>query len=72
MTADMRRGVLHAFDSGTYTATVEIAGSIAVWLSGVPVSRNIASSELTAGRNVALLQFDATNPVDAVVAAVWT
>jgi hypothetical protein len=69
---NMRRGVLHAFDSGTYKATVEIAGSIAVWLTGVAVARNIASSELTAGRNVAVLQFDPSNPNDAVVAAVWT
>jgi hypothetical protein len=69
---EMQRGVLRAFDSGTYKATVEMAGSIAVWLSGVPVARNIASGELTAGRNVAVLQFDASNPNDAVVAAVWT
>jgi len=68
---EMRRGVLHAFDSGTYKATVEIAGSISVWLTGVPVAHNIASSEMTAGRNVAVLQFDAANPSDAVVAAVW-
>ena len=69
---EMKRGVLRAFDSGTYTATVEIAGSLAVWLSGVPVARNIASGEMTAGRNVAVLLFDASNPNDAVVAAVWT
>ena len=69
---DMRRGTLRSFDSGTYTATVEIAGSISVWLSGVPVSRNIASAELVAGRSCAVLQFDASNPKDAVLAAVWT
>ena len=69
---DMRHGTLHAFDAGTYTATVEFAGSIAVWLSGIPVARNIASSELVAGRHCAVLQFDASNPKDAVLAAVWT
>jgi hypothetical protein len=69
---DMRRGTLRAFDSGSYTATVEVAGSIAVWLSGVPVARNIASAELTASRNVALLIFDPSNPNDAVLVAVWT
>jgi hypothetical protein len=51
---------------------VEVAGSIAVWLTGVPVARNIASAELVAGRNVALLLFDPSNPNDAVVTAVWT
>ena len=69
---DMRRGVLRAFDSGTYKASVEIAGSIAVWLTGVPVARNIAAADLVTGRNVAVLFFDPANPNDAVLAAVWT
>lgn len=68
----MRRGFLRDFDSGTYTATVEVAGSIAVWLTGVPVARNIDSADLVDGRNVALLLFDPSNPKDAVLAAVWT
>ena len=68
----IRRGTLRSFDAGTYTATVEIAGSIAVWLSGVPVSRNIAGAEMIAGRGCAVLQFDPSNPKDAVLAAVWT
>jgi hypothetical protein len=65
---EMRRGILRAFDSGSYKASVEVAGSISVWLTDVPVARNIASGELTAGRNVALLFFDPSNPSDAVVA----
>ena len=69
---EIRRGVLRAFDSASYTATVEVAGSIATWLAGVAVSRNIGSSELVAGRHVALLFFDPSNPDDAVVCAVWT
>jgi hypothetical protein len=32
---EIRHGTLRGFDAGTYKATVEIAGSIAVWLSGV-------------------------------------
>lgn len=69
---EIRRGTLRSFDSGTYTATVEIAGSISVWLGGVPVARNIDTGTLTPGRNVAILQFDASNPQDAVLTAVWT
>jgi len=69
---EMRRGTLRGFDSGAYTATVEIAGSTAVWLSGVAVARNIAAAELVSGRNVALLFFEPSNPNDAVLAAVWT
>jgi hypothetical protein len=69
---EIRRGVLRAFDSGSYTATVEVAGSISTWLSSIAVARNIDSSELTTGRNVALLLFDPSNPNDMVVCAVWT
>ena len=69
---ELRRGILRAFDSANYKATVEVAGSIAVWLTGVSVARNIASAEMQTGRNVALLLFDPANPNDAVLTAVWT
>jgi hypothetical protein len=69
---EIRHGTLRHFDAGTYTATVEFAGSIAVWLNGVPVARNIDSAELLTGRHCAVLQFDPSNPDDAVLAAVWT
>ena len=69
---EIRRGILRAFDSGSYTATIEVAGSIATWLSGVAVARNIAPAELIAGRRVALLLFDPSNPDDMVLCAVWT
>ena len=68
----MRRGILQAFDSGSYLATVAMAGSFSVWLEDVPVSRAIATGEMIAGRNVAVLLFDASNPDDAVICAVWT
>ena len=54
-----------------YKATVEVTGSIAVWLTDVPVSRNIASGDLVAGRSVAVVFFDDANPDDAVLTAVW-
>ena len=69
---EMRKGTVRAFDSGTYKATVELVGSIAVWLTGVPVSRDIASGDLVAGRSVAVVFFDGANPDDAVLTAVWT
>ncbi len=69
---EIRRGVVKGFDSGSYTATVQVAGSLAVWLEGVAVARNIAASEMTTGRKCALLFFDETNPGDAVVVAVYT
>ncbi len=69
---DVRRGEVKSFNSGAYTATVQVAGSLSVWLSDVPVARNIASGEMVAGRNCAILLFDDANPQDAVVIAVYT
>jgi hypothetical protein len=69
---EIKRGVLQDFDSGTYLATVAMRGSLSVWLDGLPVSRAIADTEMVTGRNVAVLFFDASNPNDAVVCAVWT
>lgn len=67
-----KRGVLKLFDPGSYTAAVQLPGSLSAWLTDVPVSRAIASGELSAGRSVALLFFDSGNPKDCVVVAVWT
>jgi hypothetical protein len=69
---EIKRGVLQSFDAGTYRATVAMAGSLSVWLDGLPVSRAIADTEMVAGRQVAVLFFDASNPEDAVVCAVST
>lgn len=69
---DIRTAVLRAFDGATYTATLQLTGSLQRYLTGVPVARNIASGEMTAGRKVAVSLFDASNPADAVVFAVWT
>jgi len=68
----IRSGIVKAFDAGSYTATVQLTGSLAVWLSDLPVARNIPSAEMVAGRRCAVIFFDASNPRDAVVAAVFT
>jgi len=68
----IRSGIVKAFDAGTYTATVQLTGSLAVWLSDLPVAHNIPSAEMVAGRRCAVIFFDASNPRDAVVAAVFT
>jgi hypothetical protein len=50
---------------------VQIPGSLSDWLTLVPVARNIDAGELTAGRNVALMLFEPSNPQEIVVVAVW-
>jgi len=68
----LRKGVLKSFNSGDYTATVQLAGSYKVYLEGVTVARNLPTSEMTAGRKVAVIFFDEHNPREAVVVAVYT
>ncbi len=68
----LRKGVLKSFNSGDYTATVQLAGSYKVYLEGVTVARNLPTGEMTAGRKVAVIFFDEHNPREAVVVAVYT
>ena len=68
----LRKGTLRSFNSGNYTATVQLAGSYKVYLEDIKVARNISSTEMTAGRKVAVIFFDEHNPKEAVVIAVYT
>ena len=68
----LKKGVLKSFDSGTYTATIQMAGSAKAYLERVTVARNIVSGEMTAGRKVAVAFFDEHSPREAVVVGVWT
>ena len=69
--AELKRGVVQAFNATDYKATVQVAGSLLGWLDNVAVARNIPATEMVTGRRCALLIFDPSNPVDAVVVAVW-
>ena len=67
----IKKAVLKAWYSGTYTATIQIAGSGKAYLEGVKVARNLPSVEMIVGRNVAVLFLDKTNTTDAVIIAVY-
>jgi hypothetical protein len=67
----IKKGILKAFDSDTFLASVQLIGSLSVWLDNVPTSRAIASGDMVAGRNVAVLFIDPSNFSDAVIIAVW-
>ena len=68
----IKKGILKSFDSGTYLATVQIAGSLSVWLENIPTSRAIPASDMVSGRSVAVLFIDPSNFSDAAVIALWT
>ena len=67
----LRKGVLKSFDSGAYTATVQLAGSYKAYLEDVAVARNISAAAMVAGRKVALVFFDESNVKEAVLLAVY-
>ena len=68
----IKKGILKSFNETTYLATVQIEGSLSVWLENIPTSRVIPASEMVSSRNVAVLFIDHSSFSDAVVIAVWT
>ncbi len=69
---NIRKGVLRSFNSGNYTAVVQIASSFKVYLEDVAVARNLPAAEMVSGRKVAVVFFDEHNVKEAVVVAVYT
>ena len=68
----VKRGVVKGFNATDYTATVQLAGSLSVWLYKVPVARNIPSAEMVNERSCGVIFFDEANRDDAVVMTVYT
>ncbi len=68
----LRKAVLRSFNSGNYTAIVQLASSYKVYLEDIAVARNLPSAEMVTGRKVAVIFFDEHNPKEAVVVAVYT
>ena len=68
----LKKAVLRSFNSGNYTATVQLVGSFKVYLEDITVARNLPSAEMVTGRKVAVIFFDEYNPKEAVVTAVYT
>jgi len=68
----LRKAVLKSFNSGDYTATIQLTGSYKTYLEGVAVARNLPAGEMALGRKVAVVFFDNHNPKEAVVIAVYT
>jgi len=68
----LKKGVLKSFNSGNYTATVQLAGSYKVYLEDITVAKNLPVAEMIVGRKVAVIFFDEYNPKEAVVVTVYT
>jgi hypothetical protein len=68
----IKKAELKSFNATNYTATVRLSEGYKVFLEDVTVARNLASVEMTTGRNVAVIFFDENSPKEAVVIAVYT
>ncbi len=66
----LKKAAIKSYDPAAHKATVQIAGSLAVWLAAVPVATDIPAAEVVAGRECAVLFFTEDNPDDAVVVTV--
>lgn len=69
---NVRKAVLKSFNSSNYTATIQLATSLKVYLEDIAVARNLPPSEMLTGRKVAVVFFDEHNPKEAVIIAVYT
>jgi hypothetical protein len=67
----IKKAILKNWFSSSYTATVQIAGSSKVYLEGVKVARNIPAVEMVPGRKLAVLFWNASDSVEAVVIGVY-
>ncbi|RJQ38022.1 MAG: hypothetical protein C4555_05540 [Dehalococcoidia bacterium] len=68
----LKKAVLKSFSQESYTATVQLSGSLKAYLEDIAVARNLPAAEMTAGRKVAVIFFDETNAGEALVVAVYT
>ncbi|MBA7571639.1 hypothetical protein ES708_13405 [subsurface metagenome] len=68
----IKKAILKSFDSGSYTAALQLTGSHKAYLDGVTVARNLPAAEMVLGRGVAVILFDEHNAKDAVVIAVYS
>ncbi|HVP05922.1 MAG TPA: hypothetical protein VMT90_09630, partial [Dehalococcoidia bacterium] len=64
------RGIIKSYDSGSHHASVQLAGSLAVWLDSLPVSDAIEPPEVVAGRECGVLFFTDDDPTDACVVSI--
>ena len=65
------RATLRAFNATTYEATVQLSGSAATYLTGIPTAANIPIGLLRAGARCVIAFFNPADPTDACLIAVY-
>ncbi len=70
MATVIRKAVIRGYDVVTHTATVQVAGSLGVWLDALRVATSIPPADVVAGRQCTVLFLDPANQDDAVIIAI--
>ncbi len=68
--SEIRRAIVKSYDAASHKASVQIAGSLAVWLDAIRVATNIPAADVIAGRQCTVLFLDPSNQDEAVIIAV--
>ncbi len=63
----LKKAIVKSYDPIAHKATVQIAGSLGVWLDGIRVATDIPAADVVAGRQCTVLFLDPSNQDDAVV-----
>lgn len=66
----IKRGTIRSYDSAVHEASVQVAGSLAVYLPAVPVATDIPAAAVVSGRECGIVFFTDDDPADAVVVTV--
>ena len=67
----IEKAMLKYFNPADYTADILLSGSFKTLMKNVNVARNIPSTAMTRGRNVAVLFYDGYHSRNAVIIAVY-
>ena len=68
---DILKAKIISEDAVTHTLTVQVMGSVSVWLDAIPAAKDVDFAKCTPGDSCAVLFLDPNNPADAVVIATW-
>src|SRR3972149_9299820 len=63
----IKRAIIKSYSAATHTATVQIAGSLGVWLDNLRVATDTPAADVMAGRQCTVLFLDPANQDDAVI-----
>ncbi len=66
----IKKAIVKSYAPAAHKATVQIAGSLAVWLEAVAVATDIPAADVVAGRECTVIFFTEDNPDDAVIATI--